>query len=189
MMDPITIGTAAAIANGLFSASAALHAFIRNTKNVDQTVQDLVTEVDSLGRVLGEVETVLRSPMITRVEGEEYANESKQLWTTVNGSLEECQVTVTRLDSVLDSVRKKQTQPSWVTQAFRQVKLSLRQEEIAAFRVQIHTHSDALKTALIMINMLVRRLTAVVFSSNLDINQKSYILGPSGDQRRSGSQN
>jgi Fungal N-terminal domain of STAND proteins len=153
-MDPLSIITVvASISKTVFGVSATLYTFVNETRNVDQTVKDLATEVDALSRALTQVEAVLQSPTVVAAEKCVSADENKQLWHTVYGSVGDCQKTVERIDSALDEVRKRRS--SWAAQALRQVKLKLGKDEINSLRAQTHTHCSALKMALQMVNMFV----------------------------------
>ena len=153
-MEPLSIISAvASISKTIYNASSTLYTFVNETRNVDQTVKDLATEVDALSRALTEVEAALKSPTVVAAEKRGSVDDNKQLWQTVYGALEDCQITVVRIDSALDGIRKKRS--NWATQAFRQVKLNLGKDEINSLRVQTHTHCSALKMALQMVNMFV----------------------------------
>jgi hypothetical protein len=151
-MEPLSIiGAVTSLIKTASIVSITLHTFVNETRNVDQTVKDLATEVAGLNSALKEVEAVLQSPTVATAEKSGSADDNQQLWQTVYGALEECQVTVVRIDSALDGVRKKRS--NWATQAFRQMKLNLNKDQINSLRAQTHTHYMALKMALQMINM------------------------------------
>lgn len=87
-MDPLSIITVvASISKTVFGVSATLYTFVNETRNVDQTVKDLATEVDALSRALTQVEAVLQSPTVVAAEKCVSADENKQLWHTVYGSV------------------------------------------------------------------------------------------------------
>ncbi|ERF69137.1 hypothetical protein EPUS_01093 [Endocarpon pusillum Z07020] len=165
-MDPLSIvGAVASVSKTVYSASTTLYTFVSETRNVDQTVIDLATEVDALNSALKEVEAVLKSPTIIDAEKRGSAEDNKQLWQTIYGALDECQITVVRIDSALDGVRKKRS--NWATQTFRQMKLNLGKDEIDSLRAQTHTHYSALKMALAMVTIRAAYNAPVVVIADL----------------------
>lgn len=172
-MDPISIVTATGTITKLVAAaSLTLYTFISETNNVDQTVKDLAAEVNGLKRTLLEVDSVLKQPSVASAEKRIATDDSKALWYTFYGCLEECQLTVVRLDSALDGLNKRSS--SWAKQAYRQVKLNLKKDDIISLRSQIHTHSITLGTALQLINMCV---SSCPRPQKLMLQQTGYLLG------------
>lgn len=153
-MDPLSITAAtASLISFVSSTSITLYTFVRESRNLDQNVEDLVAEVNALQRALLQIDSVLREPRIISIEESISTDESKQLWLTIDGCLEECRATITRLDSALDGVHSKESK--WAVPSFRQIKLNLKKDEINMLRIQIHTHFVSLNTALQMVNMQV----------------------------------
>lgn len=186
-MDPLSIVTSvASIVVVVSRVSVGLYSFVHETRNVDRTVKDLVAEVDSLKTALLDVDSVLKSPAIVAAEKRlPTADDNKQLWQSLYGSLEDCEVTVVRIDSALDVVRKRRSR--FFTQAVRQVKINLGKDEINMLRTQVHTHCSALKMALQMVTMSASSWEILLARPNA--SQTGGLSGTWGHHRRPWSQN
>lgn len=100
------VSAIASISKTVSSASTTLYAFVNETRNVDQTVKDLATEVNALSRALTEVEAVIKGPIVVAAEKHGSEDDNKQLWQTLYGSLEDCQITADLIGNVVDAARR-----------------------------------------------------------------------------------
>ena len=171
-MDPISIAAAVtSMSKVALNASSTLYMFVNEVKSVDQNIKSLANEVQALSNVLREIQKGLADPTIQAIEKNRSADDRQRIWRTVAGALEECRATITRIDTLLNGLRKNRY--NWATQAFRQVKFNLRKEEIDFLRAQTHTHCSALNMTLQMVNMYAHQ-TLVNYSLTSD--QTGYLF-------------
>lgn len=177
-MDPVsilsTIGAVGAVANGACTLAFQLYTFIEDTKNVNQAVTDLAEEVNSLNSILEAVKLGLESDPVKLAEKSADSDDSQLLWESIQGSLNDCQATIERLERSIVDVRAESK--NFAKQAVRRIKLNLKDNEIATFRTQIRTHINALQMALLMVNLRVACLAPGVVTNE---------LGPKIDELRS----
>jgi len=155
VMDPVsilsTIGAVGSVANGACALAFQLYTFVEETKNVNQAVTDLVEEVNSLNSILEAVKLGLESDLVKLAEKRANSDDSRLLWESIQGSLNDCQATIDKLEKAIVDVLPEGK--NFAKQAVRRIKLNLKDSEIAAFRTQIKTHTNALQMALQMVNL------------------------------------
>jgi hypothetical protein len=154
-MDPVsilsTIGAVGAVANSVCTLGVQLYTFIEETKNVDQAVTDLIEEVNGLNSILEAVKLGLESDLVKFAEKRADSEDSRLLWESIQGSLDNCQVTINKLEKAIVDIRPEGK--NFAKQALRRIKLNLKEDEISGFRTQIRTHTNALHMALLMVNL------------------------------------
>ena len=198
-MDPIsifsTIGTVGTVANSVCTLVINLCIFIEGTKNINQAVSALVDEVNGLNAALEAVKLGLQSDVVKLAETRANSDASRLLWASIQGSLNDCQATIDKLEKAVVDVRPEGK--NFAQQAFRQIKLNLMDSEITTFRSQIKTHTNALQMALQMINLRaaclvpgavtdelglkidkLREIMELVYGSEADLKSKSLGVEP-----------
>jgi hypothetical protein len=177
-MDPVsilsTIGAVGAVANSVCTLAFQLYTFIEETKNVDQAVADLVEEVSALNSTLEAVRLGLQSDLVKGAEKRANSEDSRLLWESIQGSLDNCQATIDKLGKAIVDVRPEGK--NFAKQAVRRIKLNLKESEMSAFRTQIKTHTNALHMALLMVNLRASCLAPGAVTDE---------LGPKIDELRS----
>lgn len=154
-MDPASIlGAVSAASSALVTvcgASQKLYAFVKQAKTVDQSVTDLVQEVDALNIMLETVEMGLKSDFVNLADGRASAEDNRSLWEPVNGFLVNCQATVKRLETAFEDVRAEGG--NFPTKAVRQLRLNIKDDELSSIRTQIRTYTNALHLSLQTVNL------------------------------------
>jgi ankyrin repeat protein len=148
-MDPLSLCTAAgtiAISCGRISFS--LINFADDVKNIDITVGSFRTEVNSLEDLLITIDTSLKAYPATTTDT------NAPLWASIKRSLDDCDVTLKKLDTELDKIRQKNTrsQSKW-KKSYSTVRLNMSSDTIRTLRSQIHTHVGALQMSLSCISV------------------------------------
>jgi len=139
------------ITRTVFNITLTLTNFIKDTRQVDQSVKSLLVEFTTLGTALKAVQAGLAEPAIQNAERRAEKVESLDLWQSVAGSLISTRATVDKLDEALEDIRGEKS--NFAKQAIKQMKLNLKSSEIVALRSQCQTHTTALQMALLMINV------------------------------------
>jgi hypothetical protein len=160
MADPFTaIGTAAAILDlrkaAYKSAEYAIRLY-KQSKAIDETYNNLATESQALGRscelVHDELSPVIKHQGSSQI-GKPYYDGDGSLWRCIQMEVRNCRETLQELDVVLDEVGC--SGKGVLQQASRQVRLDRRDERVKAARTRLQTHTQALHTVLLVVNMYV----------------------------------
>ncbi|KAF2815672.1 uncharacterized protein BDZ99DRAFT_405916, partial [Mytilinidion resinicola] len=153
-MDPLSIASSAAGIAGLcIKVSGILYTFIDDARGVDDSVAGLCEEINGLQRALNAIgQSWKQNPLLVTTQ----TNGDRDLWITVRGSLDDCQITLGKLDKRLVEVQKT----SFLGRGFLRkptmsIKLNMMMKDITAFRQQIHSHNSAMQSAFQMINVLL----------------------------------
>jgi hypothetical protein len=82
------------------------------------------------------------------------SNSDRDLWSSVKESLRDCQRTLKRLNGKLEELQAS----SFLTRGFlrrpaKLIKLNMGMKDITTFKQQIHSHSNGMQSALLMINV------------------------------------
>ncbi len=128
--------------------SATVFTFVQATRNIDQTVHALYEETTGLNRTIDAINGSLAN---TNISESVHAAQYHALWKSVIGSLSDCRDTVERMSEALKGVQQRQS--NIATQAFRTLKLNLKEEQINSLRTQIQRHNTTLQLALQTINV------------------------------------
>jgi hypothetical protein len=134
------------------SIAQTLYKFCRNTKHVNDNIRELAAEVNSLGNtcaVVHKLLTSLENEYDTKTEG--YDDQYSSLWDCVGEQVHECKRTIDTLDKSLESIQKEGT--SFLAQASRQIRLTLKKDGIADIRSRIRVHMTCLQVTLQSVNM------------------------------------
>ena len=152
-MDPLSIvASAGSISRLVYRLSSQLYSFVAAAKDIDETVHHLCTEVSGLAGVLNAIGASLKAH--AAVSSALRENGDSDLWSSIDGSLVSCRITLEKLDGLVSGVRDgSRGHFVWVKQSIRQFKLNLRDDAIKVIRSQLHTHAVALQTALSAINV------------------------------------
>jgi hypothetical protein len=136
-------------------------------------VDDLLREIQGLSRgaeAIGAAWT--QNPRIFKAQTGTDGN----LWGSVEASLEDCQLTLAKLNSKLDELKKTSVfGRGFLRKPTKLVILNMRIKDIAAFKDQIQSYNNAMQSALLMINVYVLSRTHPMF--NFKSNNHSSSTG------------
>ena len=145
-MDPLSIATASASLAGLCAkVTLALYSFASDVQNVDNEVQVLSSEIDSLAQVLNDMKITFDD----KGDLDSQTGSEGHYWKTVKCILGDCSKTIGNLDSILDEVKKEDRQV--LRQVRMKVRLKLKSSEIMSLRNQIGAYRQTLQLSLEMI--------------------------------------
>lgn len=153
-MDPVTIlslaSGSASVAKLLFLSAESLWKFIEQARDVNQSIYNLHRETAGLSRTLKSITGALDQPAIKdhRTIVQDYA----MVWESLDSSVDDCRSTATAMQVKLQGLQSTKKQ-SFLSQAWKQYQLGLKEEEIRTLRSQIQTHSTGLHLSLLMINV------------------------------------
>ena len=143
-MDPVSIAGAVGPAlKALYSVTTTLYTFITSAKKVDQSLENLQSEVRGLTRVLEDIEKFLKDVIITQTRNTMPGIDGA--WGPIYNAIQDTQHTIKALQKVLGSLGS----PSEVTNGFKktvkQIQLNINLEEISNIRSRIQWHSTSLR--------------------------------------------
>ncbi len=82
------------------------------------------------------------------------AGQQRNLWGSVSTSLEDCQITLARLNSRLEELNKGSFfGRSFLRKPTKLVMLNMRLKDIVSFKQQIQSYNSAMQSGLLMINV------------------------------------
>jgi hypothetical protein len=138
-----------------------IYTFIDDSRNVDSTVNDLLREIQGLSRAAEAIGTAwTQNPTIVTAQTGTDGN----LWRSVEASLEDCQLTLARLNSKLDELKKGSVfGRGFLRKPTKLMMLNMRFKDIIAFKDQIQSYNNAMQGALLMINVYVLPHTHLMF--------------------------
>ncbi len=128
--------------------SISVYTLVTESAGVDERLADLGRELDGLSRVLN---AISRSPLQTIPAPAQQA--ASGLFQSLNSSLDDCHITVEKLEGELGELGKRRGVFAWTGRPGRQVRLMLKAKDIAAFRIQIQAHVHDMQLALSAINL------------------------------------
>ena len=142
-MDPISIaGAVLSVSTNAFNVSDKLYKYIEASGKVDETLKALRTEVMALHAVL---ESAQRTLMAT---GEYRANKETDLamdmWPLISQALDDSQHSVDELDRLMRDVGDVAKDSSILKKAWKQFKLNHHEDELAAIKDLIRSHTTCL---------------------------------------------
>ena len=156
-MDPVSIVTAVgAVGKTALDIAQTLYELTKQTKNIDQIVSDLATEVETLGETCESVHLQLSDIVRQYDLLLESAGQNARLWISTKTNLDKCQRTIDRLQVAIEPVRKQGS--NILTQAVRAAKFSLDKPEIFDLKSRVRSHTTALHINLQVINITVSHL-------------------------------
>ena len=157
-MDPVSpfavLSAVNSVGGGAVSLSTKLYNFIKATRAVDKSVEELYREVQGLENVLNTARITLTETV--RDHAQDPTLSANGVWTLFNNGVDDCRVTVEALDSIIQDVGVDSGSRNIFKKAFKQIKLSLSTDQITTVKSRIHTHSICLQLVLQMLNVYVR---------------------------------
>ena len=156
VVDPFTaLGTASAVlelGRTAWKLGSALVKLYRDTKCVDATIDKLAREVKALSNecdlVHAEMEDVIKA---SETQGASPYDIDGRLWECLATQVQECNETIQALEHVVNDVAQKASDV--IGQAQRQMRLNKNRENLEGIRLRIRTHTDTMRTTLLVINM------------------------------------
>ena len=147
-------GVAAVLELGKAASALAktLYTLYRSSKLVNDTINELAVEVDSLGKTCAHVHNLLVSlekEHNVKDEGQDWQYAS--LWDCVADQVTDCIRTISTLSKSIEGIQRDRT--TFLAQASRQIRLSLKKDEIAEIRGRIRMHMSCLQVTLQSVNM------------------------------------
>jgi len=134
-MDPFTISLAGHVVGLCTKASIALVSLINRSQKVDDELDNLRIEIDSLGRVIKSIETSLLNGALPPAMALFSPGASLHPhWKNFTDSLTDCQGSLTDLDNILGCVEKCEGQ---FLRLKKQVKLELKSGQIKLLKERI----------------------------------------------------
>lgn len=156
-MDPLSIiGIVGTAGKNAFEVSHALYKLAHDTKNTDQAVADLASEVETLGEACNSVQLQLQGIVSEYGAANRGGQQLARLWRSTETKLEECQITIRKLETAIESVRT--SKPNVFAQVWQQTKLNLSKDDISDIRSRIRSHTTALQVSLQVINITISHL-------------------------------
>jgi hypothetical protein len=156
-MDPLSIATAAtALASFAFRASKGIYSCVDDIKSADANLLQLQSEVDALSTGLGSIASTFLSKEVVELCQDTSKNplQSVKLLVSVKPLLNDCEVTLKKLDVVLGGIEGKQGRvPRLFQQPVMALKLNMKSKDIDLIRHQIRSYSSAMQMTLHMVGM------------------------------------
>lgn len=156
-MDPISIiAVVGTVGKTAVEVGQSLYKLARDTKQTDQTVADLAAEVETLGETCNSVQLQLQSVVADYGATQRGGEQLARFWSSTQVKLEECRITVRRLEIAIQGVRTSKA--NVIAQIWQQARLNLSQDEIVEIRSRIRSHTTALQISLQVINITISHL-------------------------------
>lgn len=156
-MEPVSLaGLGLQTLQLTLQSAGTLQKFIRDTRNVNATVRELAFEIRSLERACRVVHQQLQALAAEYELSGSRADAQPALWDSIQKELESCKKTLNTLRGALANVRRDSS--NVVQQGWRQLKLNMKQEEIAAMKGRIQSHTAALQVCLLVMDINVSHL-------------------------------
>jgi ankyrin repeat protein len=195
-MDPIgAIAAVLQISKNAYSLGSYIHKVYEGAKRIDESIVNLANEVDYLANSCGLVHNELRIVLDKSHPGalESRYDKDGRLGRCVDQQVAQCDVTLKELGKIVDTLWPRKA--TFIERASKQIDLQHSRDKIDGIRKQIRSHTDALHTILLVVNIRVAHIapnhTATQeLPTKLDELQRSLTnieskLG--GSQRRRGS--
>ena len=159
-MDPVSITCAAGTAtHGAYWVSTGLYNFIKASKVVDKTVNELQCEVVGLQGVLKSIGSCLQNSVAGRKGGG--AAGEDEIWTSLDVAIKDAQRTIDALQNIVQDLNTTRSS-GFFRRAAKQVKLNLDAGQIDDIKVRIHTHTTSLQLALQMTTMFAHTIPSIL---------------------------
>lgn len=137
-MESATSQIATSVAMGAWQ----VHAFFRNLKNPDPTVNLFVSGLESLAVACEAVGELFKERTDQREE------QLQQLWECLESRLRACNDTISQLELAVDCAKLGKKDKSPFGRMIRQVRTNGKPKEVEAARSEIHTHTTCLQMIL-----------------------------------------
>lgn len=142
-------GLALAAAALATSVAESIERFIRDTVQIDDTIEGLKVEVGSLHSICLSVHD--RVPALMQEVEQRQAGQVLQSHEGLGRQLGTCMETLQDLRNTISGVGISGT--NWIRQAWRQFRLSRRSQAIQSIRNKIQTHTSALQLSLQLVSL------------------------------------
>lgn len=151
-MDPIAIVTlSGSIIHLCWSIARSFLNFASEVQDLEDDLSSLAAEVSSISKSLKAVEAALNGPTLTLLSKDNYYRE---VWGAVQGSIEDLNRSLDRLQIKIDAVKKvDQGRFKLVRQT---LEMHFDKDSIANIRAALHTHQLSLNTSLTMVGIYVQ---------------------------------
>lgn len=154
-MDPVSpfaiLSAVTSVGGAVLNLSTKLYSFIKATKVVDKSVEELYREVQGLENVLNTARNTLAETV--RDHAQDPTLPVNGVWTSFKNGVDDCRVTVEALESIIQDVGVDSGSSNTFKKAFKQVKLSLSTDQITTVRSRLHTHGICLQLVLQMLDV------------------------------------
>ena len=127
--------------------------FSKQARNLKTTIRDIGQETESLGKACEAVQQQL-SPIGTHTndtDSNRGATAHQTLWSLIQTQTINCNETIDDLNLVIE--RLKFDHANFLKQRWRTYKFNAKREDIVRIRERIRSHTAALQTLLIILNM------------------------------------
>lgn len=165
-MDPISIGT---VAVGLVRICAnitgRLYTFASRARTVDDSIQTLRFEIESLSQVLSSIKLSFDDPLLAEAIVNTQARHERRHWQNVRQSLDHCSNTLTRLKGVLENVESCDGQ--FLVNVRRQIRMDMKSREMVLLKEQISSCRRTLHLSLQLITVYFLSGSHVLISAGL----------------------
>lgn len=156
VVDPVTAaGTISSVfdlAKVAWKLGSSLVKLYQGTKCVDDTVEKLAGEVKSLGNECDLVHAELEEVVKGSKNGEPSPYDLEdRLWKCLDTKVQECSQTIQALSVLVRDIAEKAS--GFIGQAQRQMRLNKNRDNLEKIRGRVRTHTDGLRTTLLVINM------------------------------------
>lgn len=146
-MDALSIATASlTFAQVLFKSTECIVKFCQDAKEVDKSVQNLVSQAEGLERALKSLGSALQDEVFKT-----FRPGDRNLWDGINAAVKSCGQTVYDLEKKLESVPTGRD--NIVGKAWRQFLLGFKQDGIDKIISEMNTHSVHLQLSLATLNL------------------------------------
>ena len=170
-MDPLSI-ISAVVTGGktLFAVTESVLTFVDEVRTVNQSIQGIYDQVDSLCRTINAINRSLASSSLSSaVPG---SQETSALWPPVLKSLQDCELTIHQL---YDSLKGLKRQNSGVAaRTVMAIKFARSDREIQVLKGRIQAHHSSLQLALqtitVYVNISFPRLQSAHSLSDISVH-------------------
>jgi len=145
VMNVLEVGKAA------WAVSAALYELYKDTKRVNKTIEDLVSETKALSHACDNIQVELEE--VIGDAGREVSINDKNgtLWPQIEQQTADCQIPIEELSLLVNTLREEGS--TFFKQGTRQVRLNSYDDDFAKIRVHIPSHTQSLQAVLLVVNM------------------------------------
>lgn len=155
-MDPISIASASAgLLRLCVNIGAQVFTFIKKAHTVDDAIVTLRLEIDSLSQILGSIKLSFDDPLLTAAVLNSRARHERRHWDNVQRAMTDCERTLNRLNTILESVT--QCEGQFLINARRQIRLDTKSGEILFLKEQISSCRMMLQLSMQLITVYPHR--------------------------------
>jgi hypothetical protein len=155
-MDPIgAIAAVLQISKNAYSLGSYIHKVYEGAKRIDESIVNLANEVDYLANSCGLVHNELHIVLDKSHPGalESRYDKDGRLGRCVDQQVAQCDVTLKELGKIVDTLWPRKA--TFIERASKQIDLQHSRDKIDGIRKQIRSHTDALHTILLVVNIRV----------------------------------